>query len=61
MRMNYYLILLIILSIISCAPWKHTMASHGDINEAILNAVTDFVNTNPLRVCLKIFRLNSLV
>lgn len=45
MKEKYFLISIIALCIIGCSPWKHTLVSQGEVNEAVNNAIIDFSRT----------------
>lgn len=45
MKLRYFILTLFIGSLISCNPWKKTQISKGNQNDAIKNAVIDFLHS----------------
>ncbi len=48
MKTNYFLFLAFILLIIGCSAWKGELNTTGSQDDAVLNAVTDFLNSSGL-------------
>ncbi len=49
MKASNSILIIFILLICSCSPWKQLLVSKGGTNETIENAITDFMNTCYLR------------
>lgn len=55
MKTRRYVFLMIAVFIVSsCAVWKKTLSASGDIDVAINNSITDFINTS------KLFKVDSV-
>lgn len=55
MKTRHYVFSMIIVFIMSgCAAWKKTLSASGDIDIAINNSITDFINTS------KLFKVDSV-
>lgn len=48
MKSYSYIIILFILFLSSCSAWKASLVSSGDQNDAVRNAITDFLHTEKL-------------
>lgn len=46
MKTQYYIVLILVFLIGSCAPWKDIMVTEGNQNDAIKNAIHDFLHTS---------------
>ena len=58
MKTRLFILITIALIIASCSSWKTTLVSEGDINDAIRNAITDFMHTCYLRKKDSIFSVS---
>lgn len=61
MKIRYYIFFIITLFIIhSCSTWKKSLSTNGDIDVAINNSITDFINTSKLFNTDSVFVINII-
>ena len=61
MKASNSILIIFILLICSCSPWKQLLVSKGGTNEAVENAITDFMNTCYLRNDDSIFSIRIYI
>ena len=61
MKASNSILIIFILLICSCSPWKQLLVSKGGTNEAVKNAITDFMNTCYLRNDDSIFSISIYI
>lgn len=59
--MSYFIYVIIIVTLISCSSWKESLVSQGNQNDAIENAIIDFVHTCSLRKQDNIFSIEVYI
>ena len=59
MNKNFILLFLITFTMISCSSWKSNLVSKGNQNDAIQNAIIDFINTSSIYKNDSIFMVNK--
>lgn len=58
MKTTYITFIFLVLLFSNCSSWKNTMVKKGNHNDAIQNAIKDFVNTSRLYNADSVFRVD---